>query len=157
MATLGYQALLAIPGLKALVVDAMERDPLVFNATLEVQLKTLLIEPLNTLFNDASGLTPTSVSVLLIIDGLDECTGPQMQGHIVEIMADALSKPSLPVAPRRISDHALTSSLYLLSSARLPLESSFETDEDIRVYFEHEFQKIRYASTEAVHPILLAR
>jgi len=86
-----------------------------------------------------------------------------MQGHIIEVMADAILVCNLPlkvlIASRPETDIRSCLDLIFISSlsVRLPLESSFETDEDIRVYFEHEFQKIRYASTEAVHPILLAR
>lgn len=77
VATIVYQAALAIPGLRILVDEAVMLNPQIFDQNLAAQLTHLLVEPLNTLL-EAPGPSFDTLPSLIIIDGLDECSNPQM-------------------------------------------------------------------------------
>ena len=67
---------------------AVERDPAIFQRTVEEQLTTHIIEPLTQLFKTGV-LQSTPVPNLIIIDGLDECRERQVQHHILHAISGA--------------------------------------------------------------------
>jgi len=153
VSTIVYQAARAIPGLKALVKAAVEENPQIFKQNIAVQMKELLVNPLNLLVGRTELQTHT-LPFLIIIDGLDECTDSKIQCHILDVFADALQKCDFPlkvfVASRpeiNISSSFDSPRLSTISTC-LALSHSFDADDDIRVYLEDQFDSIR-----TTHPL----
>jgi predicted ATPase len=96
IATIAYQITLNLPDVRDAILGAVERDPLIFSKSLGVQLKSLIVEPLQPLIDAGFFNEPTSRR-LVIIDGLDECSDPKVQRNIVEVLANAQQQHRLPL------------------------------------------------------------
>ena len=88
MATIIHQAVTAVPELKPLVADAMEKYPSILKKRLKDPIIHLLIEPINDLIT--SGFDKSFIPNLIIIDGLDECYGASNRCAILKAFAEAL-------------------------------------------------------------------
>ncbi|KAF7338876.1 hypothetical protein MSAN_02210800 [Mycena sanguinolenta] len=88
-ATLAYQLTLCGQELRDLIAQSVDADSSVFWRDMEVQLRTLILEPCASL-QDASTL-------VLLIDGLDECEGHNVQKEILRLMGSATANHSLPL------------------------------------------------------------
>ncbi|KAJ7436919.1 hypothetical protein FB451DRAFT_1453366 [Mycena latifolia] len=80
--TLAYQLALHHPELKGPISKRVEGDPSVLGRGMDVQLSKLIIEPLTDLTN--------SPSMTLLIDGLDECKGHDVQQEILCLLGSAV-------------------------------------------------------------------
>ena len=91
IASLAYQIAFNLPQAKDAIEAAVDRDPAIFHRSVEVQLTTLIIDPLTQL--SKTGIFQSNpVPNLIIIDGLDECHGRQVQQHILHAVSSALSE-----------------------------------------------------------------
>jgi len=88
MATIIHQAVTAVPELKPLVADAMEKYPSILKKRLKDPIIHLLVEPIDDLIT--SGFDKSSIPNLIIIDGLDECYGASNQRSILKEFTEAL-------------------------------------------------------------------
>ena len=70
--TIAYQITFNLPSVRDAINGAIEHDPSIFSKSLAVQLKYLIVEPLQPLIEAGFFNGPTSRH-LVIIDGLDEC------------------------------------------------------------------------------------
>lgn len=82
-ATLAYQLALNQHDLKTLISKRIEADPSVLARSMDVQLRTLIVEPCK-LLQDA----PPSI---LLIDGLDECDGHKIQQELLRLIGSIAS------------------------------------------------------------------
>ena len=137
-----------IPATRPLIYQAVYEESSLFDKTLHVQMKRLVIQPLirASLREGRSSQWP----LLLVIDGLDECSGGKVQADILRMLSNALLqlKHSLP-------------SLYLLIASRpepaicevfedelnemtyhLVLDDSYDPDRDIATFLQHSFSDI---------------
>ncbi|KAJ7883120.1 hypothetical protein B0H13DRAFT_1537646, partial [Mycena leptocephala] len=89
--TIAFQIAQNIPQLRTSIGMAVEVDPAICDKTIEEQAQALIIHPLNQL--DVEGRQPS----LVIIDGLDECNGKQMQSRIVTKIFRMLLENNLPI------------------------------------------------------------
>ncbi|KJA19409.1 hypothetical protein HYPSUDRAFT_143853, partial [Hypholoma sublateritium FD-334 SS-4] len=87
VATLVHQLIHQIPDLLSIIVPKIESDPLIFTKSLETQLQYLVFEPLRQLHREC----PLNSAVVLLFDGVDECTGDQNQTDLVCLIADFLT------------------------------------------------------------------
>jgi len=148
VATIVYQAALAIPGLRILVDEAVMLNPQIFDQNLAAQLKHLLVEPLNTLLK-APAPSFDTVPSLIIIDGLDECSNPQMQSRILEAFSDALRSCQYPlkllVASRPENNISLIVGSPKIANfaTQLALDHKYFPDHDIRVFLQDKFKAIQ--------------
>ena len=85
IATIAYQLAISIPALKRPICDVIMRDETVLQAVFADQLLKLIIEPLKS-------LPETYPSMVIIIDGLDECKN---YSEVAQLMMQ-LSHPSNP-------------------------------------------------------------
>ena len=85
IATIAYQITLNLPDVRDAVLEAIERDPLVFSKSLVVQGKSLIVTPLQPLTEAGffNGPTPRR---LVIIDCLDECPEPKVKRNLLEVL-----------------------------------------------------------------------
>ncbi|KAJ6469243.1 caspase domain-containing protein [Mycena sanguinolenta] len=86
-ATLAYQLTLCGQELRDLIARRVEADSSIFWRGMDVQLRTLILEPCKSL-RDAPPL-------VLLIDGLDECEGHNVQQEILRLMGSAIADHSL--------------------------------------------------------------
>ncbi|KAJ7711313.1 hypothetical protein B0H16DRAFT_1437855 [Mycena metata] len=136
-ATLAYQLGLHRPEFKGPISQSVERDPSVLGRNMDVQLRTLILEPSKSLLGD-------TVSVLLI-DGLDECDGHGIQREILRLIGTTgndnpvrlriliSSRPELHI--RETFGEEYFQGLVTFTN----IQQSFE---DIRTYLRHEFSRI---------------
>ena len=147
IATIAYQITLNFPNVRDAILEAVERDPLIFSKSLTVQLQSLIVEPLQPLIEAGFFNQPTSRR-LVIIDGLDECSDPKLQRNIVDVLANAHRQYQLPLiflfASRPEQHISLTFSTGILSSltTRIALDGSYLPDKDIQLFLTDKFQEI---------------
>ncbi|KAF8959303.1 hypothetical protein BDZ97DRAFT_1838334, partial [Flammula alnicola] len=90
VATLAYQLAISIPLARDIIVEALDRDPLLFGRSFKSQLKTLIIEPLRQIRQQADSSPNFTSPFIIIIDGLDECNGRDVQTNIIHAISDVL-------------------------------------------------------------------
>jgi len=148
IATIAYQITLNLPQVRDAILRAIEHDPLIFSKSLAVQVKSLIVAPLQPLADAGYFKEPTSRR-LIIIDGLDECSDPKVQQNILEVLANAQQHHRLPLvflfASRPEQQISLTFNTRLLLSitSRLALDESYLPDEDIKLFLTDKFQEIK--------------
>jgi len=94
--TIAYQVAINFPDAKDYVARVPEDDPMIFTRSIEEQLSSLIIKPLQELYR--SGRATGSLDpYLIIIDGLDECGDPGTQVSLLQVISKALSVSQLPL------------------------------------------------------------
>jgi len=152
VATLAYQIISNLPQTRDIILGAIERDPLIFTKSLVVQVKSLIMGPLQSLVE--SGSFNNATRRLIIIDGLDECFDPKAQRNIVEVLADSQRQHRLPLLfliasrPEQHISLAFSNGLLPTVTTRIALDESYLPDEDIEVFLTDKFQEIK--STHAL-------
>ncbi|KAF8872997.1 hypothetical protein BD779DRAFT_1388955, partial [Infundibulicybe gibba] len=137
--TIAYQLMSVFPGLDDHLLAVIHADPTIFKRSLSAQLDKLIVQPLLR-------LAGTSASVVVIIDGLDECDGDSTQGEIVESIL-GLKHYLLPTLflissrPEPVIRRAFES-FPCPSLARLPLDKALHPDRDIHHFLVGEFGRI---------------
>ncbi|KDR68168.1 hypothetical protein GALMADRAFT_78954, partial [Galerina marginata CBS 339.88] len=147
VATIAYQVSLKSPEAKALIVDAVEHDPLIFSKSLETQFSRLIFEPLQSA-SSSHGPNPQS-TYLIVIDGLDECidmatrcaflriilASPQLQSPTT-LRFLVGSRPELDIRTL-IDSQALETRPY-----RLGLDDGYGSNADIHLYLVEKFNEL---------------
>ncbi|KAJ7434138.1 hypothetical protein FB451DRAFT_1154586 [Mycena latifolia] len=143
-ATLAYQLALHHTDLKDLISRSIEADPSVIGRAMGLQLHRLIVEPCAPLTN--------SPPITLLIDGLDECKGHNVQQEILHLLASAVSKcPKLriliasrpePQISQVFKEPGMTGLYHLLD-----IQLSFM---DIRNYLLSEFNRIHHEHDETM-------
>jgi hypothetical protein len=145
VATIAYQAATTIPQLAEPIISAVDRDPRIFDKTLQTQLTTLIIDPLNAI-KACSPPSGDSIPHFLIIDGLDECTNRQIHRHLLEVLSEAVRSHHLKVLIASRPETEILSAFNALTevSTRLALDATeFKSDDDISFLLKSTFQKIK--------------
>ncbi|KAF8129130.1 hypothetical protein K438DRAFT_878746 [Mycena galopus ATCC 62051] len=133
--TIAYQLCRAAPVFKDIVCRRVEDDPAITNRSLSVQLEQLIIKPCWQ-----SNLNP---GLVLVIDGLDECAGRNIQEAILRSFSMHREPlPFLVFIASRPEVHLREIFISALQGIYLSvnLEQSFE---DVWKYLKDEFARIR--------------
>jgi hypothetical protein len=159
VATLVYQLVKAIPEIRAHVLEAVEGDPALFSCSIEAQIEALIVKPLNTVATDET-LGPTLLSRprLIILDGLDECRTTSAQTHILNALSTAIKHLHIPLffliasrpeqhIRRAFNDQSGLGSL----SFSIALDDTYQPDDDIRVFLQSTFEKIKRNHPSKAH------
>ena len=88
--TLAYQLAINIPSIREHIEQAMIEDPALPMRSAATQLQKLIIIPFKHL------PTPRS-SLILIIDGLDECEGEKSEDDFLALISQALEDPAVTI------------------------------------------------------------
>ncbi|KAJ7118236.1 hypothetical protein C8R44DRAFT_878850 [Mycena epipterygia] len=135
--TIAYQLAVLLPKLKDYISQIVENDPAIVDKSLSIQLQKLIVEPWRQMI-------PSSHAVI-IIDGLDECDGQNVQQEILRSICHSIHGMNFPVqfliASRpepHISEMFHAPPLDKLHCP-INVEQSFE---DIRKYLLDEFTRI---------------
>ncbi|KAJ2916245.1 hypothetical protein MD484_g4160, partial [Candolleomyces efflorescens] len=159
--TLAYQLLQhdALADVGDRILSSIERDPVIFERQLEVQLERLLLQPLRESRRDAKW------PKVIVIDGLDECEG-QLHGDLVrshqeaahtkeadqtEILTTLLKAANDPSFPFQIiiaSRSEPTIQSFFTGPAKhttrkIFLDEKYNPDTDMLLFLESKFAEIR--------------
>ena len=156
IATIAYQITLNLPDVRNAVLEAIERDPLIFSKSIAVQVKSLIVTPLQPLTESGFFNDPTSRR-LVIIDGLDECSDPKVQRNILEILANAQRQHRLPLIflfTSRLEQYislAFSTGILPRKTTHIALDEPYLPDEDIRLFLTDKFKEIKSTHHRRLH------
>jgi hypothetical protein len=148
IATIAYQITLNLPDARDAILGAIEHDPLIFSKSLAVQVKSLIVAPLQQL-SEAGFFNESTSRCLMIIDGLDECSDRKVQQNIVDVLANAQRQHRLPLIflicsrPEQHITLAFSTGVLPSVTASVALDESYLPDEDIRLLLIDKFQEIK--------------
>ncbi|KAF7363219.1 NACHT domain-containing protein [Mycena venus] len=134
--TIAYQ-LARLPQFSQCISRIVEKDPSIVDRSFSNQLHELIVVPCRQ--------SRLSSQVVIVIDGLDECAGNDVQQEILSLIGNAVSRERLPllflIASRPESHISETLADPPLDTTHRPLdiEQSFE---DVRIYLKFEFDRI---------------
>jgi len=137
--TIVYQLTITIPGTKKPIGMAVHGDPSILHKSIDVQLEKLIVEPCRKM---------ASQSTLVIIDGLDEYEGNDMQHRILSLIGRTLASYQLPlcfIIASRPEPHirdAFDHPIFQHITGHLSLDDSFLPDRDIHIFLQSKFADI---------------
>jgi len=147
VATIAHQIALSIPASRELIAAAVDYNSFIFEQSIDVQLSKLVIEPLEQLFS--AGIIFDISPLVIIIDGLDECQGGDVQSGIVKSLVAAFRHSSLRIRilissrPEVHLQSTFNPTSMQPNLSRLALSDEYSPDEDIYRFLEDSFDKIR--------------
>jgi len=160
-ATLAIQLMQALPSTKRYIYKAVRKDPHLFLKGRELQMKKLIVEPIQKvagLVRFLKTIRVRSYPTLIVIDGLDECAGKDVQSDIIRVIGEAMKDVRLPLrflVASRPEPHicqAIDRLRAEFSEDRMSfidLKEDALVRRDIRRYF-----KIKFEEARAMHPEL---
>ncbi|KAJ7934932.1 hypothetical protein B0H13DRAFT_2227232 [Mycena leptocephala] len=150
--TIADQLAVSRPELKTAISQIVEDDPSRLDRAFPIQLRKLIIEPCRRSFR--------SRTLVIVIDGLDECEGPGIQQEILRSIGGAIydSEGSLPLRffvasrPEAHIQEMFSGTLHRIHHA-MNINKSFD---DVRRYLSNEFARIHreHDETMATIPLL---
>ncbi|KDR74699.1 hypothetical protein GALMADRAFT_1334057, partial [Galerina marginata CBS 339.88] len=148
IATIAYQASLCFPDLRDRIIGTIEHDPFIFTRSLDSQIVSLIIEPLQERVGSGYFNTATPARVV-VVDGLDECEDRNTQVKILNAISKSLQQHHLPfiflIASRPEPDIRGAFGFGFLNqiSIRNPLDDDYLPSEDIRLFLLNKFAEIK--------------
>ncbi|CAA7268889.1 unnamed protein product [Cyclocybe aegerita] len=146
--TLAYQLAKHIPETRPYISSAVLEDPSLFDLSIQTQIRELILTPLR---QAASSLSVPLLPRAIIIDGLDECLNQEAQVLIVEEFTHALQEMQ-QIMPHKLiiasrPEQRLAVAFEECDAEqilkRLSLDSTWQPDDDIKLFFLHKFAEIR--------------
>lgn len=148
--TLVYQLVQCFPSTLDVLRPIIERDPLIFKKSFQVQLLNLLVRPLEHLVQLGSISNASQSPRIFLIDGLDECDNSDQQREVIQAAATVCHKHRIPVkfliASRPEQAISLSFGLYTEANyalASISLSNDSDAPSDIRRFIEADLSKIR--------------
>ncbi|KAJ7724376.1 hypothetical protein B0H16DRAFT_1596531 [Mycena metata] len=150
--TIAYKLAGAIPELRAPLSRAIQSAPSLLGQPLEVQVKKLIVEP----FRSAS--REFASPMLIVIDALDACNGPEMQHRILTLLAQLVIVHHLPLCfllTSRPTPHlraTFDSPIFRKLTTRISLDN-FTSNADVRHFLRNEFARIHHLHNPSMRGI----
>ena len=155
--TLAVQLMQSLPSTAKYIDKALRQDPQILSKGREVQMKALIVEPIKriatmTRFLSTITLGLKSYPTLIVIDGLDEVTGKEVQTDIIRIIGNIMNDIRLPLrflVSSRPEPHIVEAIQSLRSQfpedrvSVMDLRKDILVHRDIRHYFKKKFEEIR--------------
>lgn len=149
IASIAYQLALSIPESRPFIESAIHLDPSIFDKSLETQVETLIIAPLEKARSATTSAITDKWPRIILIDGLDECNGNSIQCSIIHALSTALLRHRVPLillVTSRPEPH-IRSAFNALeishSSRHIVLDNSYNPDADIKEFLLCRFKEIR--------------
>ncbi|KAG6907263.1 hypothetical protein DXG01_009637 [Tephrocybe rancida] len=149
--TIAYQFAVSIPLLRPAILASFSNDPSIVDQTIPAQLDKLIIAPFQALAApqvQSSCVEP--VPFVVIIDGLDECSGKNNQSAILEHVLRLVKIPRIwlrfLIVSRpeyTIKDTFEQHKFSVACSPPVNLYGDLRALEDVREFLNHEFSRIR--------------
>ena len=147
VASIAHQVSLSIPASREFVAAAVDENPFIFQQSVDVQLAKLVIEPLQRL--RSTGFDFKVSAFVIIVDGLDECQGNEIQSTLVKSLAAAFRDSPLRIRiliasrPEVYLQSTLNSSSLKPHISHLALSNEYSPEEDIYRFLEDSFDRIK--------------
>ncbi|KAJ3509453.1 hypothetical protein NLJ89_g5209 [Agrocybe chaxingu] len=146
--TLAHQISTSIPELREHIGNALDLDPMIVSSSLETQIQTLIVDPLNELCEDENVASRLHRRPrLIIIDGLDECVDTKSQQDILRVLSAASKDSQYPliflIASRPETSIRNAFRDFDPSVETIVLDDSYHPDADIKIFLESRFEEIR--------------
>ena len=87
--TISYGLTLAFPDVGKIIDSVVVNDPSIATKALEIQLQKLILEPLQQVSDKSKQ------PIVIIIDGLDECEGENVQSNVLRLLGSVFQRPSV--------------------------------------------------------------
>ena len=87
--TIAFELSLAIPDVGKFIDEVVANDPSIPTKELEIQLQKLILEPLQQVSEQPKR------PIVIIIDGLDECEGEDVQSNVLRLLGSVFQRPSV--------------------------------------------------------------
>ncbi|KAJ7214097.1 hypothetical protein GGX14DRAFT_618368 [Mycena pura] len=135
--TIAYHLANILPEFKAAIDMCMEKEPTVFDKSLAIQLGKLVVAPLRD-------ITPTR-PLVIVLDGLDECEGENLQQEIIQLIGQAFVQSHFPLRfliasrPESHISQVFQQSTFDGLHRKFNIRQSYD---DIRIYLVAEFERI---------------
>ncbi|KAF7369141.1 NACHT domain-containing protein [Mycena venus] len=134
--TLAYQLALVNSRLKHAISPKIEENPSILDRSLSTQLRKLILEPCRQ--------SSYRRTLVIVVDGLDECDGHNIQQEILRSIGTALDEGPLPLrffVTSRLEPHICEMFTGVLKGIHRPvnIEQSFEA---VQKYLVDEFARI---------------
>jgi NACHT domain len=160
--TISFGLSYAIPNVGKIVDAVVANDPSIPTKALEIQLQKLILEPLQQ-FSEES-----KQPIVIIIDGLDECEGEDVQSNVLRLLGSVFQRPSVGGCDRIcfivtsrpepwIHDEFNIKPLSSITR-QIFLGQTSEADDDIRTFFRlgfteiHDSPKHRFTMSSVAKP-----
>lgn len=148
VSTISYQIAEHFPTVRDCILSNIDRDPLIFTRSLEAQIYSLILEPLQPLIQSGYFARQDSRR-LVVIDGLDECIKRNEQVQILDAISRTLQKFHLPLLffvscrpEHDILDAFRFGHLHGITTF-LPLDDDYQAYVDIECYLCDKFLELR--------------
>jgi hypothetical protein len=145
--TIAYQLGRANATLKFLIKITIEKDPLIFDQSLEAQTTALIVRPVEDL--RCMGVDLSSLPYVILIDGLDEGRGEDRQAELLTAIRRCLLVDNLPFRifiasrPEWAIHSALQPGGHLRDMAyHIQLSDKYDATADMRRYLRRRFEDI---------------
>ncbi|KAM6503680.1 hypothetical protein JOM56_000623 [Amanita muscaria] len=142
--TIAWQLALLIPAIRTHIINSLNKRPDLPRKDVETQFQELIVKPLRAL-TSASSQTQLS-SLVIIIDGVDECVDEKLQRRFLKVIGNAVNDPDFPLRflicsrPEVHIEEAIDR--FECAPIRLDLAKLDEAYDDIEIYLEAEFSRI---------------
>ncbi len=158
VATIAYQISTVIPRIASTLFDAVARDPMIFNKTLDAQIDALLVGPLNALVESGFFADSNISPLLILIDGLDECHDEDNRCNVLRTLARVIRTHNLPFV-FLISSRPETDIKFSFNSPELAglwkslvLDDRYKPDRDIFLFLGDSFRRNQgHTPDETIH------
>jgi len=149
--TIVGQLIVSIPEIREHVGNALYNDPSLPTQSLEAQMDTLVVKPLEAAaFRSTGGVDfMNRRPKVVVLDGLDECGDPESQRYILKVLLNSVSNHSIPFSfilasrPEQHIREAFDGKLLRSLTTRLVLDDKYHPDDDIRTFLQSKFQDIK--------------
>jgi len=150
IASLAYQLIITIPQMRIHVLTAIENDPVLLSRSLEAQMESLVIAPLEKTFLGRQERTvDLGEPKLVILDGLDECGEPSIQRYILKVISTSILRFPLRIhilvasRPEQEIRDSFNAKPLLSITTRLSLDDKYLPDNDIGLFLIDSFTALK--------------
>ena len=144
--TIAFGLSLAIPEVGKIIDAVVANNPSIPTKSLEIQLQKLILEPLQQVSQKSKQ------PIVIIIDGLDECEGEDVQSNVLRLLGSVFQRPSVGGCDRIcfivtsrpepwIRDEFAIEPLSSITR-QIFLGQTLEANDDIRTFFRLGFAEI---------------
>jgi hypothetical protein len=146
--TIAYQMGRHNPDLKQAISAAVVDDPVIFDRSLQAQMVSLLIRPMEQV-RERIGLNLSTLPHAILIDGLDECKGEERQEELLTAIRGGLLSDDLPFCvfiasrPELAIRTALAPGGHLHAVAyHIQLSDQYDASADMRRFLRRRFEQL---------------
>ncbi|KAF7770786.1 hypothetical protein Agabi119p4_6760 [Agaricus bisporus var. burnettii] len=140
--TLAYQLAISVPECKPILSAELANNPFLLRSSPPVQFKRLIVQPFSTLQRQRRRET-----IVIILDGLDECEGRGAQSTILELISSTLrTTPGLPLrwlVFSRPEAYIKYTFLRIVGCGSEELKIDAECRDDVELFVREKMDEIR--------------